>query len=241
LPLRKEGQRRYGYEQNDDRDADDFEDDPARWESHLDFVRIARLLPPCFPSRRYEWKIDPSQRVQRAESWTRATPRSRSRAATRPAMSTWGLARVRSTKASSNCSATSSPTSKQQTRMLGPSHAARVTPSVSEGPGGVGGAPPARPAPSLTLGVTTSSVASTIFCTAPRQPQWMFAITPSPMKETGRQSAVLMARAAGTDDQSASHSARASVGAHSVRPCTWWQCAIGIPTNFCSVSPIAPS
>src|SRR5207247_6705104 len=30
----------------------------------------------------------------------------------------------------------------------------RVTPSVSEGPGGVGGATPIRPGPSLTLGVT---------------------------------------------------------------------------------------
>src|SRR5205823_14429131 len=33
-----------------------------------------------------------------------------------------------------------------------------VTPSVSEGPGGVGGAPPGRPGPSLTLGVTRSRI-----------------------------------------------------------------------------------
>ena len=37
-----------------------------------------------------------------------------------------------------------------------------VTPSVSEGPGGVGGAPPARPGPSLTLGVTDVLLLDTI-------------------------------------------------------------------------------
>ena len=36
-----------------------------------------------------------------------------------------------------------------------------VTPSVSEGPGGVGGATPARPGPSLTLGVTVAILAAT--------------------------------------------------------------------------------
>src|SRR5437763_5279817 len=33
----------------------------------------------------------------------------------------------------------------------------RVTPSVSEGPGGAGGAPPIRPGPSLTLGLTKTA------------------------------------------------------------------------------------
>ena len=46
----------------------------------------------------------------------------------------------------------------QETRCLRRS----VTPSVSEGPGGAGGAPPERPGPSLTLGVTDALLLDTI-------------------------------------------------------------------------------
>src|SRR5438067_13760340 len=45
-----------------------------------------------------------------------------------------------------------------------------VTPSVSEGPGREGGAPPAPPGPSLTLGVTHAPDAGCISCHAGIEP-----------------------------------------------------------------------
>src|SRR6266568_2853430 len=49
--------------------------------------------------------------------------------------------------------------------------AAIVTPSVSEGPGGTGGAAPSRPGPSLTLGVTALVVVAAIVAFVLFRPQ----------------------------------------------------------------------
>jgi len=110
----------------------------------------ARFLPPL-PSRRYEWKIEPSQRVQSCESWMRSIPCFRRMSVVYATRSTCGFSYDRSTKRASKRPATSSPTSKQQTRIEGPSHASAF------------GAP------------IRSSVLPTMFCAAPRQPEWMFA------------------------------------------------------------------